>query len=90
MEKPIEGKPAFPNGPSGMSIHYDDGHVEHQYPGCEGMSLRQWYIGKALQGFCANPDLMHHVSEGIARLAIEHADAVMSILYPQSEKEPNQ
>lgn len=87
--KPIEGEPAFPNGPSGMSIHYEDGRVEHQYPGSPGMSLRQWYIGQALAGICANPNRSHWKANGAAAEAIKIADAVMQILYPQP-KETNQ
>lgn len=90
MEKPIEGEPAFPNGPSGMSIHYDNGHVEHQYPGCEGMSLRQWYIGQALAGYCASHQYCGSEYGQLAKIAIQQADAVMSLLYPQPTKEPNQ
>ena len=87
--KSIEGEPAFPNGPHGGSIHYEDGHVEHQYPGSPGMSLRQWYIGKALQGLCANPNLTQNKAELIGELSIYQADAVMALLYPQP-KETNQ
>lgn len=88
--KPIEGEPAFPNGPHGGSIHYDDGHVEHQYPGSPGMSLRQWYIGQALMGICANPnslkeDFVHYPGE----MAIAQVDHLMQLLYPQP-KETNQ
>lgn len=89
--KPIEGEPAFPNGPSGMSIHYEDGRVEHQYPGSPGMSERRYYIGQALAGICANPeslkeDFVHYPGE----MAIAQVDYLMSLLYPQTEKETNQ
>lgn len=86
MSNPIEGEPAFPNGPSGMSIHYDDGHIEHQYPGSPGMTLRQWYIGQALMGFNANPNFSHAQADDIALLAIHQADHVMKQLYPQPKE----
>ena len=84
--KPIEGEPAFPNGPHGGSIHYEDGHVEHQYPGSSGMTLRQWYIGQALAGICANPNRSHWKANGAAAEAIKIADSIMQILYPQPKE----
>ena len=80
-------EPAFPNGPHGGSIHYDNGHVEHQYPGSPGMSLREWYIGQALMGICANPesmkeDFVHYPGE----MAIAQVDHLMSLLHSQTEK----
>jgi hypothetical protein len=84
--KPIEGEPAFPNGPHGMSIHYDNGHVEHQYPGSPGMSERRWYIGQALQGLCANPNLAQTPVGQLAHMAIEEADNLMYMLYPQPKE----
>ena len=57
--KPIEGEPAFPNGPH-------DG-----FPACFGLSKRRYYIGQALQGFCANPKFAHAAAEHLAVLA-EH------------------
>lgn len=50
MSKINDGGSAFPCGPSGMSISYDDGRTEHQYPGSPGMSLRDWFAGQALAG----------------------------------------
>ena len=47
MKEINDGGPAFPCGPSGMSISYDDGRTEHQYPGSPGMSLRDWFASHA-------------------------------------------
>ena len=58
MTQPNDGGPAFPCGPSGMSISYDDGRTEHQYPGSPGMSLRDWFAGQALAGIMANAKLV--------------------------------
>ena len=89
MNKPIEGEPAFPNGPHGGSIHYDDGHIEHQYPGSPGLSERRYYIAAALQGFCTNTSLMVDASyEATAAMAIQQADAVMALLHPAEASEP--
>lgn len=85
--KSIEGEPAFPNGPHGGSVHYEDGHVEHQYGGCPGMSLRQYYIGQALAGYCASYQYCGSEYGQLAKIAIQQADAVMALLYPQSTKE---
>ena len=41
-----------------------------------GMSLRQYYIGQALMGLCANPDL-DWVEERVAKRAIQQADALL-------------
>jgi len=73
MNKPIEGSPAFPSDRYGET----------------GLSERRYYIGKALQGLCANPVLTQNKAELIGRLAIYQADAVMALLYPQP-KETNQ
>lgn len=55
-----------------------------------GMTLREWYIGQALMGICANPNRSHWKANGAAAEAIKVADAVMQLLYPQTEKETNQ
>ena len=64
--RPIEGESAFPSDRFGMS----------------GISERRYYIGKALMGLCANPDLTQNKIESIAQIAIDQADAVMSLLFP--------
>jgi hypothetical protein len=87
MTKPIEGGSAFPCGNSGMSISYDDGHTEWQYPGSSGMSLREYYIGQALAGLSANVELNTSSGKQIAGLAIEQADALMKLLSEEA-KEP--
>jgi len=73
--KPIEGEPAFPNGPH-------DG-----FPACYGLSERRYYIGQALAGICANPNGNTWDHDGAATEAIKIADAVMQQLYPQQKEE---
>lgn len=73
--KPNEGEPAFPNGP------YDG------FPACYGLSERRYYIGQALQGFCANPNFSHAQADDIALLVLHQADHIMKALYPQPTKE---
>ena len=53
MTLPKDGGPAFPvkYNPCGLTEHQPTLSVEQ----CQGMSLRDWYMGQALQGLCANP-----------------------------------
>lgn len=44
MKKINDGGYAFPS-------------VDHMGDGPNGMTLRQWYVGKAVQGVCANADI---------------------------------
>ena len=77
MTQPNDGGPAFPCGPSGMSISYDDGRTEHQYPGSPGMSLRDWLAGQVLQGLASNEDRWASKNEVIAKDCYEAADAML-------------
>jgi hypothetical protein len=87
VTKPIEGGSAFPHGPGGMSMTCPDGYTHHQLPGSQGMSLRQWYIGQALAGLCANPVLAQYSISEVVGKAISRADALMTLLSDES-KEP--
>ena len=81
MTQPNDGGPAFPCGPHGMSISYDDGRTEHQYPGSPGMSLRDWLVGQALAGLCANQaSYEEDTIEDRARLAIVQADETLKLI----------
>lgn len=42
-----------------------------------GMSLRDWFAGMALQGYCARPDLEKECQQGFALAAYDQADAMM-------------
>ncbi len=44
------GGPAFPHGPLGDSIQYEDGRISHQWQGSTGMDLLDWMAGQALAG----------------------------------------
>ena len=74
MNKPIEGESAFPSDRYGET----------------GLSERRYYIGQALAGLCANPNFSQAPIGQLAHMAIEEADNLMSMLYPQTEKETNQ
>ena len=45
-----------------------------------GMSYRQWLIGKAMQGMCANSDYAGMKYEVLAGMARKQADAVIAEL----------
>ena len=62
------GGPAFPVPDS----HHANGQVQY---GTNGMTLRQWYAGMALQGLCANPELTS--AEGKAQSAFQKADDML-------------
>jgi hypothetical protein len=84
--KPIEGESAFPHGPIEV---YDEARQRWcSIDARRGMTLRQWFVGKALQGLCANPDLTQNKIESIGQLSIDQADAVMALLYPTEASEP--
>lgn len=70
MNKPIEGESAFPSDRYGET----------------GLSERRYYIGQALAGLCANPELTKNKAELIGELSIYQADAVMALLYPQPKE----
>lgn len=59
------------------------------FPGrsTHGLSERRYYIGKALQGFCANPEMSLTSGESIAVMAIQQANALMRLLYPDEVTE---
>jgi len=68
-----DNPPAFPITPD---------HV-----GCgEGMTLRDWFAGQALAGFCANAEVMRSVVDvdadnapsTVANLALAFADALLA------------
>ena len=72
-----DGGPAFPV-PSGI----DSAAILHAQ-GFSGMSLRQLYMGMALQGLLSNPDYQHACGCGsnpieAAKDALAYADALLA------------
>lgn len=55
------GGPAFPT-PSGWNSHGEWVEAEAQ---AEGMTLRDYFAAKAMQGMLANPDLKDSVFQGV-------------------------
>lgn len=80
-----DGGPAFPHGPLGDSMHFEDGRVTHQYPAGLGMSLRDWFAGQALPAIMADHETLMVVCKSIecssedaaAHMAYMHADAML-------------
>ena len=60
-----DGGPAFPHG-------------DPTHGGEDGMTLRDYFAGKALQGICAHPDTWGLLQKGIARTAYDMADEMIT------------
>lgn len=45
-----------------------------------GMTLREYYAGKAMQGYLANPDYAKSHPDKIAQWSVENADALLKAL----------
>ena len=84
MSKPIEGESAFPHGPVEV---YDEARQRwNSIDARRGLSERRYYIGQALAGICANPNLSQASYGDVALIAITQADEVMKFLYPQPKE----
>lgn len=68
MEKINDGGPAFPNRPE-MTI---------DSPGC-GMTLRDYFAAKSMQGFCADHSNTEMPEKAIAIAAYMMADAMIAV-----------
>ena len=67
MTKKNDGGPAFPVP--------NDANVNGQ----EGMSLRDYFAAKAMQGLCAHPEMGHSPYVKIAEAAYHQADAMLAM-----------
>lgn len=54
-EKPNDGGPAFPSRAIPNA-------TDHRCETRDGMSLRDWFAGKALQGLCSNPSMLDTIT----------------------------
>ena len=77
-----DGGPAFPT--PDVFQHVEERLYTAAY---EGMTLRDWFAGQALEGMNANPELLEHVTEGapfgdmargLAQSAYLQADAMLT------------
>jgi hypothetical protein len=67
------GGPAFPF----PAYTYPNGEIN---PGEGGMTLRQYAAIKAMQGFIASDTDYVMTAQGIAKLSVDHADALLAAL----------
>lgn len=79
MSNDNTGGPAFPHGPLGDSITFEDGRTNHQVDAHPGMSLRDWFAGMAMQGLLA-AEIGDNVSgyEDLAEMAFKQADSMIA------------
>lgn len=68
MSKENNGGPAFPNIPDGAGDRWADWDM--------GMTLRDYFAAKFMQGVCANPDKLYD-DEPLAKEAYAMADAML-------------
>ena len=73
---------AFPCGPMGDSMTFEDGRTTHQFGAQPGMSLHDWFMGQALQGLIEPDDVFYLEKnpkrlEGVVSVARQIADAMM-------------
>ncbi len=73
MSSAKDGGPAFPQ--HGWS---SSAEVIERMNGNQGMTLRNWFAGMALQGLCSNHDFKDTGSQDIAELAFDQADAMLA------------
>lgn len=66
MSAQNDGGPAFPS-------HGSMGEVV-----CEGMTLRDYFAAKAMQGYCAVESTQGHSADDIAAAAYSIADAMLA------------
>ena len=78
MSKPIDdGGPVHPVNFMDFQPTTGEQVVREQH---NGISLRDWFAGQALAGFCANsdPQLSNATASAIAKWAYEIADAMLA------------
>lgn len=78
MSSSDTGGPAFPHGPMGDSMTFEDGRTNHQYGAHPGMSLRDWFAGMAMSGMYANRNFDDMPLDEIAHVSYIQADEMLS------------
>ena len=66
-----DGGSAFPIS----DTHHPNGQVQY---GCSGMTLRDYFASKAMQGFAADESMGTAIATDIAKLAYQLADAMIA------------
>ena len=83
MSKPTDGGPAFPHPEYEELIKNEKGQFTGAltyHPGSQGMSLRQYYAGLAMEGLLANGASMEFTAGEIAGNSREYADELIAEL----------
>lgn len=62
MTKQDDGGAAFPTGPGGDSMTFEDGRTTHQFAAEPGMTLRDYFAGQAIVGLTSR--VGHNGTEG--------------------------
>lgn len=75
MKQNNDGGPAFPHGPLGDTMHGEDGREWHQYPAGTGMSLRDWFAGRALSSV---DERSRGTPQDVAKECYQLADAMLA------------
>ncbi|VBB10660.1 hypothetical protein [Burkholderia stabilis] len=75
MSEIKDGGPAFPSGEEVTEIRADG--TRYTYASAPGMSLRDYFAAKAMQGICAHPDTWGLSTPQIADRAYLIADAML-------------
>jgi hypothetical protein len=63
------------NGNRPIEITYDEDGLRER-----GLTKRELFAAMAMQGLCAYPSLIDDTVTGVARLAVEQADALLAEL----------
>lgn len=77
MSSDSTGGPAFPHGPLGDSMTFEDGRTNHQVDAHPGMSLRDWFAGMAMSGMYTNPNYNEAPTKDIAIAAYLQANEML-------------
>lgn len=72
-----DGGSAFPSGPMGDSITFEDGRTTHQVQAQSGMTLRDWFAGMMMSGTYASGRYTQTSDDEIASAAYAQADAMI-------------
>lgn len=61
--------------PGATGRAFPSGAIDDRYG---GMSLRDWFAGQAIAGYCAAPDMIDPTEERLAKAAYAIADAMLA------------
>lgn len=71
---PGEGDPYYEGNDGQLRLRSEFGVPMEPY---KGLTKREWLIGMAMQGLCANPSAWECPSRALADFAIDQADSIL-------------